>query len=532
MGLQSWVRNRVASARARIGCTPLFDRTNRLARKTVQSVRVFFMCLPMSPTRQLFLLLLATIGGVATGRAFGVPAWSLVVLALGVVGGVFMRARTHPQRVRIWMIAIGAALCICLGFMRGERVREVTRENASKPLPKAGQLLIGKIEGYPERSAGAHRYVLRVRFVDKEPADLRIKVSSPRYPTLSGGEVVTVRCRQLKKSEKRDAEMGVAGSCFASEAGEVLAAPRGLAAVVSTVRTRIYERATRVLHEPAGSFIRGLVYGADGELSRDLKEAFRRAGVSHVVAVSGTNVGLITVFLYNMLVATLLPRKRAVIATMISLVGFLMFVGFEAPVVRATITGSLYLVAKYVGRPMAMWNIFGVTVACMLLASPSLMFAMDFELTVAATFGVLFLAPRFWKAEGSIMENLRTTIAATITTTPMIVATTGSVSLISIVANLVVVPMAELAFGFGAFVLVISVISETIAAFFAMPLEWIANATLTVIEGFAELPYALITVTSPAWIVVAAYVLVVAVAVMPRGHDEDMRIKNAYACKI
>jgi ComEC/Rec2-related protein len=201
------------------------------------------------------------------------------------------------------------------------------------------------------------------------------------------------------------------------------------------------------LGEPQASLLSGIVLGKGEKMPGSLYQALVKSGTVHVVAASGFNVTLVARAVMSLLLL-IAPRRVAVCLALLAIGGYVVLAGAGPAVFRAGLMGMLVFVATALGRDyMALWGLFSSSVF-MLLLWPWLWFDVSFQLSVSATAGLLLIAPllfssqRASKSSGSmskmLMTDLRSTLAATLTTLPIVTIVFGRFSLISPITNVLV----------------------------------------------------------------------------------------------
>ena len=191
-----------------------------------------------------------------------------------------------------------------------------------------------------------------------------------------------------------------------------------------------------------GFLLRGMVFGDDARISKTAKEDFKKSGISHILAVSGFNIALFGVWGLAGLMSLGVHRKIASIVVMIGIGLFVVMVGMGASVVRAAIMGCIPLLGSLLERATITRHIFLVTVMGMIVWQPySLWYDVGFQLSVAATAGLLFLPPLLkqkilWTRP--IPEIIMQTIAATFATAPILLWHFKTVSLLGLLTNILV----------------------------------------------------------------------------------------------
>lgn len=207
------------------------------------------------------------------------------------------------------------------------------------------------------------------------------------------------------------------------------------------------------------AFLEALFFGEKTHLDESVKELFLRTGTLHVLAVSGFNVGFLAACV--LLTFGFLPvHKRAGLCAALAAVwAYCLVVGWQAPVVRATLMATLVLTARLTGRKADTLNLAGFAALAILAWEPRQLFDAGFTLSFVAVAGLAALVPRYvgkTPAEGPAAPALRYgrelfygTLAATLATLPVAVRAFHIVSPLGLVANLVVVPLVSFVFFAG-----------------------------------------------------------------------------------
>lgn len=246
--------------------------------------------------------------------------------------------------------------------------------------------------------------------------------------------------------------------------------------------------------EPYATLLTGLYIG-DVFFSEQYQDIFKVTGISHIVAASGSNVTLTVVLMVGLLASFGIKRQDSLPWISLAILGFVVISGMSAPVVRAGIMGFLVLLGVTRGRKISMRNALLLAVVGMLFVKPLWLFHdIGFQLSVVSTWGLLVMTDFFKRTFSFVPEALglqeavSTTLAATLATAPIIILSFGQLSLISPVANLLVLPVLPYTLLTGAFTIAL----PELPALTSLPwlgLEWIlrvseALGALTV--GFAS----------------------------------------------
>lgn len=211
------------------------------------------------------------------------------------------------------------------------------------------------------------------------------------------------------------------------------------------LRRKLIANYQEFLPEPASSLLVGIVLGVKTQMSQEFKDGLRKTGLTHVVVASGMNVTLVAGFLSGGL--TLFLRRQLTLPIIFfGIFFYAALAGFEAPIIRAALMGSLAFLAQVFGRQN--WVVFSLILSAflMLFISHLLIFDLGFQLSFLATAGLIFIKPviekakptRFLSKASFLGESLTTTLAAQIATLPLILSAFDIYSPFSILTNVLV----------------------------------------------------------------------------------------------
>ncbi len=246
---------------------------------------------------------------------------------------------------------------------------------------------------------------------------------------------------------------------------------------ILSLKNRLSKNINSVLPEPESSLANGLIFGGSSQLPKDVSDDFSKTGLSHVVAVSGFNVTIIAEYLMVLGVFIGFWRKQAFWFAVIGIFLFVLSVGFPSSAVRAGVMGSLLIWAMKNGRLANSFNAIIFSAGIMLLLNPLLLrWDVGFQLSFLAALGIIELSP-FWenyvieKAKVfGMLENVFLTLSATLFVLPVIIYNFHTVSIISLLANALVLPFIPLAMLLVFMASLAGIIGTTIS----LPFSWIA----------------------------------------------------------
>jgi len=213
----------------------------------------------------------------------------------------------------------------------------------------------------------------------------------------------------------------------------------------------------RFRHPEAG-VLNAITVGITGGIPRDLRTDFSKAGVAHVLAISGLHVGAVAVVFF-FLIKWLLKRSEYLllrfrvprIAAMLTILPVFLYTaiaGFSTSAVRAFIMITLFLLSIALGKDENKINTLAAAALIILIWHPWSLFELSFQLSFSAVLGILLLNMfypfKFATLTDKFVSLLKTTGAATFATFPLIIGSFGIFPLVAVPANLFVVPFIEL----------------------------------------------------------------------------------------
>ena len=253
----------------------------------------------------------------------------------------------------------------------------------------------------------------------------------------------------------------------------------------------------RLIPEPEGGIVRGIVLGERAAVDADLANAFARSGTSHLLAISGFNMTLVAAAVALIARGRVRPAVTAAL-TVSCVLAYSVLVGLAPSVARSAVMAVVASLGLAFGRRPATDNALALAVATMVGIDASAIGDVGFLLSATATGGLLYLGDpisrRLAFLPGAIRHGLATTLAATLPTVPIIAAVFGRVSLVSPLANLVAVPLFPPLMLAGAATAALGTVSLDLAQLPGLLAYALAFLLRIVVETSAALPLASLAV--------------------------------------
>ena len=275
---------------------------------------------------------------------------------------------------------------------------------------------------------------------------------------------------------------------------------------------------------PEAAILEGIILGNKQIFSEKIKNDLSVTGTSHITAISGMNIVIISEILMFVLIALGLWRKQAFYFVTILIVLFIFMVGAPASAVRAGIMGIILLYAQKIGRLSNAGRIMVFAGTIMLIFNPLLLrYDVGFQLSFLAVLGLIYIKPIFDKILEKItkkeqinnfLQIITTTIAAQISVLGILVYNFGRISFISPITNILIVPLITLLTIIGIIFIGGAIVSVGIGKILLWPAYIGTTYVLRVIDWFAQIPWASKQISDVHWLwVVAYYVLLVGIVI-------------------
>ncbi len=262
----------------------------------------------------------------------------------------------------------------------------------------------------------------------------------------------------------------------------------------------------------ASGFVEAVLIGAGNSLPPETWQEFNRAGLTHILVVSGFNLGLVALFIYYLL-RLFRIRSRALrsIITLAIVVTYLLVIGGQPSILRATIVVIVFLAARIFERKTDLLNITAAAACINLILNPNELFNIGFQLSYGAVFSLAVIAPQLdrlflneikvptfrEKVYHYCMSIFFGTIAVFVGTLPILIYHYQQVSVIGLFTNIIIIPISGLITILGMLLIPMSFISSFLTSLYGEGLKLLVDATLGISHVASSLPFAMITLPRP-----------------------------------
>ncbi|MDD5652321.1 MAG: ComEC/Rec2 family competence protein, partial [Candidatus Moranbacteria bacterium] len=360
-----------------------------------------------------------------------------LILSLSFLSGIFCRSFYEPDVFWIWIFATAgiavfvsnhknikavvfslAAVFFLAGIWRTDSALEKTQNIPDFDGEIADTAYIIK---EPEDKEWYKNVVVKTK------DDRKILVRAGLFEELNYGDEINLSCDpEIPQNFSQDfdyrmylAKDGIFYVCQKAEIEKTGKRMNNIYSFVLELKKKMEKNVDRAIPAPQSALAKGLLFGGDEGLSKDLQESFSKTGMTHIVAVSGYNVTIIAEYLMLSGIFLGMWRKQAFYFALFGIFLFVAMIGFPSSAIRAGLMGSLLLWAMKNGRLANIDNAILLAGAIMLWINPlSLRWDIGFQLSFLATFGIVKMAPLwgryfFWKNKplGIVDIGLMTIIA-------------------------------------------------------------------------------------------------------------------------
>ncbi|PJA87130.1 MAG: hypothetical protein CO141_01085 [Candidatus Moranbacteria bacterium CG_4_9_14_3_um_filter_42_9] len=478
-----------------------------------------------------------------------------LILSLSFIGGIFL-ASFYQKAIAdyYFLLAIAFLLIFLVVFYKNKKVyittfaglffifgfwltgAKLSKISATNYTGQtfSGQALIVK---EPENSGKYQKIIAEIPLGSEVSKFLKVLINTNLYPEYRYGDEINLKCTlETPKNfaEGFDYRMYLAKDriyyiCSGVKI-ELLNRDKGnnFYAAVIKLKNKFGGAMAEMIPLPEAGLLEGLLLGGDAKLPKSVQDNFSRTGMTHIVAVSGYNVTIIAEYLMLALIFLGFWRQQAFWGAILGIFLFILMIGFPSSAVRAGVMGGLLIWAMKSGRLANSQNAIVASAAVMLLINPLLLrWDIGFQLSFLATLGIVYLYPflerhliKKNKVFG-ILELLGLTISAQIFVLPIILINFGKLSLISPLANILVLPIIPLTMLLGFFAVILKLLIPPLAPVFSWLVFLLLKYEVEAINFLAGLNWSSVEIKSFAWYwAIVWYILLIRIMFMLRKREK------------
>lgn len=339
--------------------------------------------------------------------------------------------------------------CFCIGTIANDPESEKTRFSNSKTSFILNIELL-KLKGDWAPAEGkilVHVYDNRQSFKYADRLLLEGNIFAPDPPT----NLRQFDYKKFLENEKIPAILKVSQKELAKKL-ELRSSPNVIKKYAFLVRHKLDSKIVHYMPPLAAEISRGILLGLRAGIPTEIEELFIKTGTMHIIAISGLNIGLVIVVFMFFLKILCVPRKPRFFLVLILLLFYVLTAGAGSPLKRAYIMAGVVLVGFILEREPDILNSLGIAAMGILLFWPNEIFSASFQLSFLCLFAIIYFTPKIETALNLILrsddkfsrylkKSVSVSVAAWIGTIPLVISYFNNISFLSIIANLVAVPL-------------------------------------------------------------------------------------------
>lgn len=451
-----------------------------------------------------------------------VPASVYVLCLVSVVGSLLLVGFKPSQ----WQTRLTVLVVVCLLLaLRGSQVQppgEFDPANYPGTLKVAGEVLTP-----PRATENSIQVRLSNVMIEEESAEDwfgHIAITLPRYSHVAYGDWISLEGEIKPAAETEDEgyrqyllNHHVFGTMYWPKILETKSGGGNwLVAGGITLQSKANNILLRTLPGDAGGFVSGVLLGANPELSAEFDDALKATGTTHIIVASGYNISVIAMIMLKTTNHISNYKRTMLVITMFAC--YLLVSGLDPSIIRACLMASLALIATLLGRQKHASHLLILAASIMLCINPLWVLDTSFQLSFLATLGIIMLQPAITNKLKTLpewfSESISTTLSAQILVLPVVAATFGSVSVISLLTNVLILWATPILMLLGSVLIMGSFVSEIVSSATAFVIYPLFMYIKQIIMLSSQIPFATINLEA-SWVLVGAYyVVVLAIACM------------------
>ena len=272
----------------------------------------------------------------------------------------------------------------------------------------------------------------------------------------------------------------------------------------------IYEK---LLPEEDSAVLKAIILGDKGDLSAEIKDLYRAAGISHILAISGLHISILGMSLYKLLRRSGLHVLPSAATAVFVMVNYAVLTGAGTSTVRAVSMFALMAVADVERRSYDLPTALGLSAASAIVTNPYLLMTASFWLSYSAVTGVAIFGPALWgelraddKKLRKLLQAIGASFSVSVFTLPLILSFYYEFPVYSVMLNLIVIPLMSILMVFGLIMLICGVFWLPAGIVMGIPCHFILKLYTFLCEGVSQLPGNIfIAGAPPVWKLIAAY---------------------------
>lgn len=486
-------------------------------------------------TNPLVIIAFWYIVGLLIGHWFLYLPWTAATVSLSALTSAIFSLRTTTQSRSKTLLSTAAAIVGAAAYIYSAAWFPHDHYTRLFPLDNSIHTIVGTIASPLDRDPDRTAFVISLREYDGKTASGRMRVTM-KAPAENIGYKDAVRIRgrvyaprRFKNSGGFDypaylAQHGIYRTAAVKQETdiEILERGRGPFRMIQDIREDIRRSFIASTNGPGSAVLQAMVLGEEGGLTDEVRDIFMSAGVTHILSISGSHLGLVAVICFGMLRGLLFllpertylgltlridPKKTAAWLTIFPVTFYAILAGGQTATMRSLIMILAGIFAVILDRDNSLIHSLAAAALIILISNPQAIFDISFQLSYISVLAIGYIV-LLWKdarySAESVVKRLiadaallaAISIAAGLATAPLVAMYFNQISIAGAVSNMIVVP-------FAGFVVVPLGLAAGILSLFGefLPFSELcrhaSDLFYYVVVFFSRLPFAEIRVAAP-----------------------------------
>jgi competence protein ComEC len=383
--------------------------------------------------------------------------------------------------------------------------------------------LTGKIITEPVIKNNRQQFILETSQLNNNPIKEKTFVYAPLLNDLKYGDIVELSGKlQIPPSAtfpgnfdygKHLNRQNIYTLFYASDFELLNQKPSLIKSFALKMKNDISNKLTNFLKLPYSSILKAMLIGDKSSLEQETKNIFVNTGLIHILVVSGLHVGFCVVIFIFLFKLFNLPLKYVYLLTIPAIFFYTIMTGANPPAIRASVMASCILLSLVLNREPLIYNAIALSALIILIFNPQELFTASFQMSFLATLGIIYLYPKINNVFGQIKNKYlkwfwnvaSVTLSAQIALIPILIFYFGKLSVISFIANILIVPVVGFIIGLSFIFYISTFLSGYLALFFSILLSGLLNVILGIIQILSNFHFSIITVKIPTLLEILFY---------------------------
>jgi len=502
--------------------------------------------------RPLIFLLIALIAGIIAGSLVAVSYYLLLSVFFLILCLLFVSARGKWSTAGFFFII---SFIFVLGIFDIQKQHFVANDHTdiSRYMNHGKLTLEGIVIESPLSYTDKNVFIVRCLRIMKDksyiPVSKNIRLTVPQIINFQYGDFIRFhstlkRISNFNNPGGFDYEhylnlQGIYATGFIADTSEIVLLRHNSASPIRLELESFRLYLKRIIYNNADSpqreIIEAMTIGNQNAIPSDVRDNFNKTGTSHILSISGLHIGMVAAFAFFFVMIILKSSqylmlkfniiKIAAVTAFFVVLTYAFIAGMGVAVVRSTLMAMIFLIALISGKQKDLYNTLALSGLIILVISPEALFDISFQLSFMAVLALIYIVPRFSNLSfsqyaflppwgQSIVRHIYLAIivcaAATIGTLPLIMYYFNRVSAVTIIANLILVPLlGTLALAISMFFILSAFFSASVAGFFIKLASVLVQISVGLINKLADISWSSYNTIKPNFIEIAVFYLLV-----------------------